>query len=161
MQVNQAGYIQQGQNRSSTLPIANDTNSSAQATHAQASISPVAHNAGNNWQAIADKYDVTNISMRERGAMVNELVQSGFLSSEEAMMMARPYKINDEPNVKRNWLEISQGALEFAKQNGSPASTIELMEKNVSTLAKLNQLGRNSDQSFASLLKSLTPENKY
>lgn len=160
MQINQAGHIYQTQSQHSAAQKSDSGNTSAQAAGDQVSISPTGRNAEGNWQAIVDKFDVTNISMRERGAMAQELLDNGLISSEEAMFMSRPYKLNDDLDAKRNWLDISQGALEFAKQQGSPTKTIELMERTVNILEQIFALAGNIDNNRENAMNRANSANQ-
>jgi hypothetical protein len=163
MQINQAtqaGHIYRMQSQPSAAQKSDNGITSTQAASDQVSIRPAGRNAEGNWQAIADKYDVENISMRERGAMAQEFLDNGLISSEEAMVMSRPYKLNDDLDTKRNWLDISQGALEFAKQNGSPTKTTELMKRTVYILEQLQALAGNSDNNRENAMNRASSENQ-
>ena len=160
MQINQVGHIYQTQSQLSAAQKSDSSKTSAQDAGDQVSISPAGRSAEDNWQAIADNFDVTNISMRERGAMTQELFNDGLISSEEAMLMSRPYKLNDDLDTKRNWLDISQGALEFANQQGSPTKTIELMESTVNILEQLFALSGDIDNNRENAMNRANSANQ-
>lgn len=79
------------------------------------------------WQQIAGKYDVTNISTRERGVMAAELMDNNLISSAEGM------------------------ALEFSRQNGGSSQQVELQEKVMGILEKLIALNNTTAGTYANM----------
>jgi len=153
MQINQttqASSIYQLQSQRSVTPKTYDNNTSTQAISDQVSISSAGRNAEAKWQAIADKYDVTNISTHERGAMTNELMENKLISSTEALTMMAPISMNHDPETKVNFLDLTKKGLEFAKSNGAPQKQIELMERVANILEQLHGLAGRTDNNTQS-----------
>ena len=103
-------------------------------------LSDIGKNAEKNWQAIASRYDVTNISTHERGAMLEELINSGLMPPGEGIALVAPISMNHDPATKVNFFDLSRKSLEFAKDNGAPQQQIALMQKTVNLLEKLDAL---------------------
>tara|TARA_Y100000782_G_scaffold25272_1_gene27897 strand:+ start:6701 stop:7180 length:480 start_codon:yes stop_codon:yes gene_type:complete len=116
-----------------TVPPTAETSPQTQSVQ----ISSAGKNAEQNWQNIAQKYDVTNISGAERRAMTGELMGAGLISSTEGLVMAAPSSMNENPSEKENYLEVMQQSLDLAKNNGSAAEQVELLESVLSILDKL------------------------
>ncbi|WP_415887591.1 hypothetical protein ACMXYO_05760 [Neptuniibacter sp. QD37_6] len=142
MQVNQtsqAAQVYQPQNKVSTNTSQGGGNS-VQITNGDVHLSKDARNAQSALNGIANTYDVTNLSTRERGAMVNDLQEHGLISNEDAMRMAAPFSMNENIDTKRDWLQISKDALAFAEQNGQSPKELESIKRNVSILEQLFEL---------------------
>ncbi|WP_415901564.1 hypothetical protein ACMXYR_10780 [Neptuniibacter sp. QD29_5] len=142
MQVNQtshAAQVYQTQNKGS-VNTSHGTGNSIETANGDVHLSKEARNAESALNSIANKYDVTNISTRERGAMVNDLQEKGLISNLDAMRMAAPFSINENLDTKRDWLKISKDALEFAEQHGQSPKEIESMKRNISMLEQLLEL---------------------
>lgn len=142
MQVNQtsqAAQVYQTHSKGS-VHTSHGTGNNVQATNGDVQLSKEARNAQSALNGIANRYDVTNLSTRERGAMVNDLQERGLISNEDAMRMAAPFSMNENIDTKRDWLQISQDALAFAEQNGQSPKELESIKRNVSILEQLFEL---------------------
>ncbi len=141
----QASHLYQMQSQPSETQKSDNVSTSIQGTSASVRISSAGRNAEHNWQAIADKYDVTNISTYERGAMTAELLENKLISSTEGLSLMAPLSINANPETKINFLDIMQKGFEAAKSNGTSQKQIELMKSTVNTLHQLHALAGNKD----------------
>ncbi|WP_415884012.1 hypothetical protein ACMXYX_11055 [Neptuniibacter sp. QD72_48] len=142
MQVNQtshAAQVYQTQSKGS-VNTTHGAGNSVKASSGDVHLSKEARNAQSALNGIANRYDVTNISTRERGAMVSDLQEKGLLSNEDAMRMAAPFSMNENIDTKRDWLQISKDALAFAEQNGQSPKELESIKRNVSILEQLFEL---------------------
>jgi len=142
MQVNSAStisalYQQNSQGHSSA---STKTQDGQRTIDDSVSFSNAGRNAEQNWQAIAAKYDVTNINYQDRGAMTNELMSAGLIPSEVGLAMMAPSSMNFDPNKPENFLQSSKQSLEFAKSNGAPQQQVNLMENTVNVLETLYKL---------------------
>jgi len=142
MQISQAVQVTQVYQKQSNGSLNTESNfgNNFQVTTGDVNLSKEARNAQSALSSIADKYDVSNISTRERGAMVNALQEAGLISNADAMRMAAPFSMNENIDTKRDWLKISKDALAFAEQNGQPPKELESMKRNVSILEQLFEL---------------------
>ena len=126
------------------LPTIQSTeNNSASETGDQVSLSAPGRTAEGKWLTIAGKYDVTNISTRERGAMGSELAENNLISSLEGMALMAPLSMDDDLDTKVNFLEMSREGLAAAKSNGASAKQVELQESVVKILEELHGLASN------------------
>lgn len=104
------------------------------------SLSHAGKYAEKNWQAIAAKYDVTNISTHERGEMAADLMNAGLMPPGIGIALVAPIGLNHDPNTKIDFLDASRQSLSFGKAHGAPQEQILLMEKTVSLLEKIKAL---------------------
>lgn len=103
-------------------------------------ISHEAKNAEQTWQNIATKYDVRNISRTERGAMVNDLVQNGFISNEVALHMAAPLSTSEVAHDKTDFLGTMKSSLESNNSAKLSANQLKTKLEMVEVLEKLKLL---------------------
>ena len=129
-------------------------------TSDQVSISAAGRNAEDKWQAIADKYDMTNISLHERGAMTAELLENKLISSAEGLAMMAPNSMNEDPDTKVNFLDMTQNGLEAAKSNGTPINQIKIMESLVGILDQLYSLASNNNGNSVSSMNYAYSEDR-
>lgn len=127
------------------LPTIESTETGTSEKADQVSLSAPGRTAEGKWLTIAGKYDVTNISTRERGAMGSELAENGLISSLEGMALMAPLSMDDDLDTKVNFLEISRESLEVAKSNGASAKQVELQESVVKILEELHGLASSAD----------------
>lgn len=109
----------------------------AHSTPAAKHVSSAAISNGANWQQIADNYDVSNISTRERGALTGALLENDLISSAEGLALAAPYSMNENLDTRRDYRAISHEALEFSRQNGVSPEQLAVQEGLVSILDRL------------------------
>ncbi|REL34969.1 hypothetical protein [Thalassotalea euphylliae] len=91
------------------------------------------------WQAIAEKYDVTNITGHEVLAMAQELYDNNLISEAEYFDMYRSAGIDDDLSRKRNHLEGMMLDYEAVKRHGKP--TQESLKKMESVIEILKRIG--------------------
>lgn len=104
------------------------------------SLSHAGKYAEKNWQAIAEKYDVTNISTHERGEMAADLMNAGLMPPGIGIALVVPIGINHDPNTKIDFLDASRQSLSFGKAHGAPQEQTLLMQKTVNLLEKIKAL---------------------
>ncbi len=145
MQINnnaQANSIYQMQNR-----LSNASNNSAAPIQSKTindtvSISSAGLNAKDNWQRVANDYDVTNISQNEIVGMTSELMDNGLISSRDGLHLMAPRSVDNDPEVKYDLLASMRESLAFAKENGGSAEELKIIERSVDILESLQDLSR-------------------
>ncbi|REL34968.1 hypothetical protein [Thalassotalea euphylliae] len=123
-QTNQTASIQQTitntaiyqQNQENTTKATSTTTDTATISSAGQASSDADIDA--KWQAIAKKYDVTNITGHEVLAMAQELYDNNFITGAEKLDMYIPAGIDDDLSRKRNHLESRMLDYEAIKKHG-------------------------------------------
>ena len=92
------------------------------------------------WQTIANKYDVTSISTKERAAMTQELLDNQFISNDVGLTMMAPLSINENIYQKVDYLSIARNSYEFLSNRGGDPKQLELLKQSLETLEHLNVL---------------------
>jgi hypothetical protein len=100
--------------------------------------------AQNNWQNIADSYDVTNITHNEAGEMVTKLSENGLITSTNSLYMMAPPNMNFDPDSKYDLLGSTEQALVNDKANGASEEHIKNMESVVDILQYIQKLSDDS-----------------
>ncbi|GAA0346474.1 hypothetical protein GCM10009092_08670 [Bowmanella denitrificans] len=92
----------------------------ASASDDKVSLSQQGKQLQENWQSLADNYDVTNISQREMHALSDALYQGGFIGRGELLVLGAPRSMNADANSRHNFLgKMQQSLSRFS--NGMPA----------------------------------------
>lgn len=104
------------------------------------SISADAYSVGKNWQNIAAKYDVTNISNQDRTNLAGELQEKGLISGEVGIFMAMPLSMSQNPNEKTNFIDVAKQSLQNSIDGGASSEQIELRKKAIGILEHLKEL---------------------
>ena len=127
------------------------TQTSAESTFDRVTISEEYRAQEANWKGISEKYDVTNISERERYAMGDELFNAGLISSDEHLALSAPVSLKRNVNgdfqatnqdEKINYLQFLKNDLEMAKHSGYDQSQIDLRERLIDRLDYLQKSAR-------------------
>lgn len=103
-------------------------------------ISNHAYYAETNWQNIASRYDVTNISNQDRANLAGELQEKGLISGEVGIFIAMPLNTSQNPNEKTNFIDVANQSLQNSINGGASREQIELRKKAINFLEHLNQL---------------------
>ncbi|PAY02956.1 hypothetical protein CKO50_01910 [Pseudoalteromonas sp. HM-SA03] len=112
---------------------------------AQVSISPTANNAEHNWQNVASKYNVHNISAAEVRAISRELFEGGFIDSGQMMAIGAPISMNESPHEKINLLGDMKRTFEISAASGGLNKTSrEIYASAITTLENLAKTHRNN-----------------
>jgi len=88
-------------------------------------------------QSIANRYDVTNISTNERGAMAQELSDNGLLPEEMMIHMVASLSMNENRDLKSNYLNITKESFLFAAKMGGNSEQLEIRSKMIELLGQL------------------------
>ena len=88
-------------------------------------------------QSIANRYDVTNISTNERGAMAQELSDNGLLPEGMMIHMVAPLSMNENRDLKSNYLNITKESFLFAAKMGGNSEQLEIRSKMIELLGQL------------------------
>lgn len=91
-------------------------------------------------QSIASRYDVTNISTNERGAMAQELSDNGLLPEGMMIHMVAPLSMNENRDLKSNYLNITKESFLFAAKMGGNSEQLEMRSKMIELLGQLKTL---------------------
>ena len=116
-------------------PVAPTRNDAANVT-----ISDAGYSAEAEWQKIANKYDVTNISTNERAAMAQELSDNHLVSNDVLLFMVAPLSMNENRDQKVNYLSMMRESFEVASNMGVSGKQLELQKERLSILERLNNL---------------------
>lgn len=103
-------------------------------------ISTSAKTAEGVWQAVADKFDVNNISRSERGELASTLVSNGMIKSDVAMQIVKPLSMNERSEDRTDFLSVMKGAFEFNQAAGLSRDQLELQMKAIELLERLKKL---------------------
>jgi len=103
-------------------------------------ISNLGLSADSNWQMIANKYNVNNISQHEAGTMVSSLVDSKLISSTDGLFLMAPTGMQQDPKEKYDLLGSMQKRLDSVIRNGSPQDQIKHTESALNILEQLKKL---------------------
>ncbi|SNY51284.1 hypothetical protein SAMN06297280_1806 [Arsukibacterium tuosuense] len=101
--------------------------------------------------SIAKRYDVENMTEKERVSMANELRDGGFIDAKEHLNLSLEFSkvasihfgIKDSSSVKTNFLADVINELEFAKAHGEVETGIRTREDVIAILQRMKSL-RNS-----------------
>jgi len=151
MQVNsqtQAYSINQTRNNSSSPITAELSNATAGKTETdRITISSEGQNAAEKWRAIANKYDVTNMSQSELVTMTMDLNENKMIPESVGLHMLAPPSMNHDPDKKYDVLTGMRDEYEFQKNRGVNPEQLEQQKLVVEILARLNGLHRSDPQS--------------
>lgn len=86
---------------------------------------------------VANRYDVTNLSGHERGAMAQELRDKGLISAGTHLAMAAPLSMNEDLAAKTNYLDTARKAYDFAAQHGASTDQLAIQKDRLDILAQL------------------------
>ena len=103
-------------------------------------ISNAGLNAKNNWQEIAQKYDVNNISQTEIGHMISDLTDNKLISSTDSLFLMAPTSMNQDPDVKYDLLASMRKRLDSAIANGNSQDQIKKTENALNIIDRLKSL---------------------
>ncbi|KAA1160877.1 MULTISPECIES: hypothetical protein [Alteromonadales] len=103
-------------------------------------ISNAGLNAKKNWQEIAKKFDVSNISQNEMGDMVSNLVDNKLISSTDSLFLMAPTSMNQDPEIKYDLLESMRKRLDSAIANGNTQDQIKKTENAFNIIEQLKNL---------------------
>ncbi|MGO5000509.1 hypothetical protein [Oceanisphaera sp. W20_SRM_FM3] len=93
-----------------------------------------------NWQEIAKKFDVSNISQNEMGDMVSNLVNNKLISSTDSLFLMAPTSMNQDPEIKYDLLESMRKRLDSAIANGNTQDQIKKTENAFNIIEQLKNL---------------------
>ncbi|RRS08442.1 hypothetical protein EAG18_12010 [Pseudoalteromonas sp. J010] len=111
----------------------------------QVSISQTANNAEHNWQTIASKYKVHNISAAEARTMSRELFEGGFIDSGQMMAIGAPISMTENPHEKIDLLGDMKRTFEISAASGGLSKTSrEIYASAITTLENLAKTHRNN-----------------
>ncbi|MCE0556107.1 hypothetical protein [Motilimonas sp. E26] len=103
-------------------------------------ISETGKRAQQNWQDIASKYDVHNISAQEVSAMSRELFEGGFINSGQMMAIGAPTSMVESPFKKYDLLNDMKQTFSLSASLGSQTNAAKTDYLNaISTLERLNE----------------------
>ncbi|MDW7548878.1 hypothetical protein [Pseudoalteromonas peptidolytica] len=112
---------------------------------AQVSISQTANNAEHNWQTIASKYNVHNISAAEARTMSRELFEGGFIDSGQMIAIGAPISMTENPHEKIDLLGDMNRTFEISAASGGLSKTSrEIYASAITTLENLAKTHRNN-----------------
>ncbi|KJY92172.1 hypothetical protein [Pseudoalteromonas piscicida] len=101
-------------------------------------ISEAGKQAHQNWQNIASKYDVNNISAQEARAMSKELFEGGLISTGQMMAIGAPTSMVENPSQKYNLLNDMKHT--FSLSNSLSAQTKEARANYLNSISILERL---------------------
>jgi hypothetical protein len=110
-------------------------------------ISHAGKNAEDKWQAIANKYNVTNMSQTEVGAMTEKLYDNKLIPKDVLLHMMAPASMNQDFDKKDNVLDRMRDSLVFSKNSGGNTEQVEKQRRVVEIFERLNGLLSNDSQS--------------
>ncbi|MBC3764608.1 hypothetical protein [Neptunicella marina] len=139
MQINSNNPVNRLYNSVFTLQTHETANNQLQKAN-QTTQNVTADNEQAEWQQIAARFDVTNISTSERAELAGQLAEKGLISSEMQLKLAAPSSMNDDFQTKTNFLAEMQNSQQV--QQGDP-----LALKTLKVLQQLNGFSTGSDGS--------------
>lgn len=93
-------------------------------------------------QAIANKYDVTNLSGNERIAMAQDLRDNQLIPNGAMMLIVAPLSMNENMNQKTDYLATARNSFDQAARMGSNNQQLELQRQRLEILELLDTLKR-------------------
>ncbi|MCG7535730.1 hypothetical protein [Pseudoalteromonas sp. OOF1S-7] len=103
-------------------------------------LSDKARQAENQWQVLAAKYDVHNISAGEMRSLSRELFEGGFIGTGEMMVIGAPTSMNEQSLKKHDLLSDMRHTYQLSSaMGGHSRESGELYLKSIDVLERLSK----------------------